>query len=272
MTRFHLWSITEIMNKFLVTDYGTAMANLGRLHYYIEVSVKNGVLTEKQICEQISKVLPEVSRQLEFCHPSKVLQEQLERLQKRLTLNKSSLETIRVLLEEFQNGVLVELREPAFLIIPADRRYLFEQPKPLFGEKVNDTYLDINMDISAAGRCLALDEWTAVVFHCMRILEIGLRDFGKQVGLLDAELEMKEWGDILKRIDSKIKGLEQIPKSSDKMMKLTFYSEAASNFRYFKDAWRNHVSHSREHYHEQEAWTVWNHTKDFISLLAEHKS
>jgi hypothetical protein len=40
-------------------------------------------------------------------------------------------------------------------------------------------------------------------------------------------------------------------------------------FRYFKDAWRNHVDHGREHYDEHQADTILTHTIDFMVFLVE---
>ena len=62
--------------------------------------------------------------------------------------------------------------------------------------------------------------------------------------------------------------MEKEPKSTEKSAKLKFYSSAAIQFRYFKDAWRNHVSHGRDTYDEREAYSIWNHVKEFMQTLA----
>ena len=47
-----------------------------------------------------------------------------------------------------------------------------------------------------------------------------------------------------------------------------FYSEAASHFFYIKEAWRNHVSHSRTDYDDTEATRVVARVRDFMTALA----
>jgi hypothetical protein len=59
------------------------------------------------------------------------------------------------------------------------------------------------------------------------------------------------------------------PAAARKQAKLaTFYSEAAKEFTYFKDAWRNHVAHGRAQYGEHDAAKVMSHVRDFMTLLA----
>jgi hypothetical protein len=60
-----------------------------------------------------------------------------------------------------------------------------------------------------------------------------------------------------------------MPKGAAKSDKLQFCSEAASQFRYFKDAWRNHVAHSRASYDSREAFAIWEHTRDFMCSIAK---
>jgi hypothetical protein len=49
---------------------------------------------------------------------------------------------------------------------------------------------------------------------------------------------------------------------------LPFYSQAAVQFRYFKDAWRIRVAHARETYEEPAATRVFNHTLEFFETLS----
>jgi hypothetical protein len=49
---------------------------------------------------------------------------------------------------------------------------------------------------------------------------------------------------------------------------LTFLSEAAKEFRYFKDAWRNHSAHGRAAYDENDARKVLIHVRDFMEHIS----
>jgi hypothetical protein len=50
-------------------------------------------------------------------------------------------------------------------MIPAERRHLHEQRRPAFGDAVASVFPGATDDIADAARCIALDEWTAAVFH-----------------------------------------------------------------------------------------------------------
>jgi hypothetical protein len=79
---------------------------------------------------------------------------------------------------ELEGRVSDEMTSQVILAIDADRRMLYEQPEPPFRQAVAERFPDANRDIAAAGRCLTLEEWTAAVFHLMRVLEQGLRALG----------------------------------------------------------------------------------------------
>jgi hypothetical protein len=51
---------------------------------------------------------------------------------------------------------------------------------------------------------------------------------------------------------------------------LTFYSEAAKEFVYFKEAWRNHAMHGRASYDENDARKVMTHVREFMTVLSKH--
>jgi hypothetical protein len=52
---------------------------------------------------------------------------------------------------------------------------------------------------------------------------------------------------VIDRIEAKIREREKaLKRGQEKDATLKFYSQAAVQFRYFKDAWRNHVAHLRE--------------------------
>lgn len=160
-----------------------------------------------------------------------------------------------------------ELTSSLFFAIDPDQKHYIED-SDLFGNAVAKRFPAATKDTSAAGRCLALDEWTACVFHLMRVLEIGLHDLAKQVGLPESAMELENWKTVIDQIEKQIWNLAQTPKSTTKSETLQFYSEAASGFRYFKDAWRNHVSHSRASYDEREALIIFNSVQAFMQVLA----
>jgi hypothetical protein len=103
----------------------------------------------------------------------------------------------------------------------------------------------------------------------MRVLEHGLRALADRIGLPTDAMAHENWKNVIDRIAARIWGIETLPKSVEKSAALKAYSEAAVQFRYFKDAWRNYVSHTNEPSDEREALSVWGHVKDFMEQLAD---
>jgi hypothetical protein len=165
--------------------------------------------------------------------------------------------------------LLDELTEPQFLRIASEKRSYFEQLEPLFGAPVVDSFPNSDRDIAAAGRCFAFGEWTACVFHLMRALELALHKWALEMGVTQfSAIELENWKNILDAADKRIKALEQQPKSPQKDRELQYYGETCAHFRSIKDAWRNHVSHSRTTYDERETEAILMHVKEFMRLLA----
>ena len=161
-----------------------------------------------------------------------------------------------------------ELAKILVMRIPRDRAAHFEKIEA-FGPEVSTKFPSANFDIEEAGNCYATDRNTACVFHAMRVLEIGLRVLANDLGVtFPTAIELENWNTIIEKIEAEIRDINKQPKGLKKSEDLQFYSEAAKEFRYFKDAWRNHVSHSREKYGDAEAYRVLCHVRDFMQHLA----
>jgi hypothetical protein len=167
-----------------------------------------------------------------------------------------------------------ELSTRLCLFVHADRAVHYVSrvspgPEPLFGKSVADTFPSTQADANDAGRCFAFEQNTASVFHSMRVLEKGLHAFAETLGITPKiPVVLQDWYNIIDQIETAIRKQQSLPKSIYKNETLQFYSEAATQFRYFKDAWRNHAMHSRVKYEEADALRVLVHVKDFMQTLA----
>jgi hypothetical protein len=106
----------------------------------------------------------------------------------------------------------------------------------------------------------------------MRVLEAGLHSLAGDLVLPDVEHD--DWKNILDRIEKKVKAMEQEPRSAEKIERVRYYSEAVTQFRLFKDAFRNHVSHYRSHvsYDEPASHKILVGVRDFMEALAKKRS
>lgn len=159
-----------------------------------------------------------------------------------------------------------ELRERLFMFIPQDDAEWFEK-KDGFGIEVSTAFHSAIEDIKEAGTCYATGRYTACVFHLMRILEHGLKALAKNLSLTFGK---KTWGKIIGMIDEKIDDFyKSNPQTEAEIERLQFLSEAATDFRYFKNSWRDHVSHLRYTCKDRgEALLILNHVKSFMVHLS----
>jgi len=173
------------------------------------------------------------------------------------------------LITVLQSIIRQELRKRVFMYIPLDQAHWYEK-KDGFGVKVTKAFPSAIEDIKEAGTCYATGRYNACVFHLMRVLEHGLRALATEVCL---DFDQQQWHTIINQIISVInKGSEKLKQGSKKAKRLQFLSEAAIEFRYFKDAWRNHVSHNRANFDQPEALMILNHIKSFMAHLSTQLS
>jgi hypothetical protein len=170
---------------------------------------------------------------------------------------------------EFQNNLIAELAEPTFMYLPTERATLYAGGSTSFGSAVLDRFPKAEYDIGAAARCMALDEWTAAVFHLMRVAEHALRRVAGRLGVpMAKQLDAKQWKDIIEAIDDGVAKLRNPTKGKKDHRKVQYYSEAAISFMHIKEAWRNHVSHAKATYDERETQAVWDTVRHLMQHLA----
>ena len=185
---------------------------------------------------------------------------QWERCEKRLeSLKERETEVGVALLVELETNLLAELNQGTFLALDSANGELFEQKDP-FGDSVSALFPQATTDIYEGVRCLALERYTAAVFHLMRAAEHALRYLAAEVGI--DKIDEKDFGQLVQETRVRHNAL----KSRDPEKKWT--ADALASLDLFKDAWRNPVSHAREdQYTEERARDVYNGTRAFMQSL-----
>jgi hypothetical protein len=165
-----------------------------------------------------------------------------------------------------------ELRNHAFYRLLPDRAKFFvprvpdDKYKPIFGTDVEAKFPDALYDINEAGRCLATERNTACVLHLMRVLEIGLQALAVKFSV---SFDHKNWENIIAEIEKAIGQISKAPtKPANWKADEEKYSDIAKEFRYLKNAWRNHVMHIRQKYDFEEALGVFRHVCEFTQHMA----
>lgn len=169
------------MLKVYGLAFTATMADLGRA-----IEALNFPNPEARVAYAMGKL----ERDLPGLPLSPVVREEFNRLKMTLREPNLSQDAIRTALYGFESNLHQDLLQHSYLLVPASHRPFFETPN-LFGTTVADEFEDAERDIAAAGRCIALDEWTAAVFHLMRVAEIGLQRLADGLGIKNAKWE--EW-------------------------------------------------------------------------------
>ena len=161
-----------------------------------------------------------------------------------------------------------ELRNKLMVLVP-NLKAEYCDKKDAFGEAVGKAFSSSDEDMKEAGNCYALGLNTACVFHLMRVLEKGLRAMAES---LTIAWRLEDWGRIIERMEPVIAAIDKQEKTPQKISDQQFYGEAAIQFRYFKNAWRNHVMHANVRYDAEAALRIMEHVCAFMQRLSERLS
>lgn len=156
----------------------------------------------------------------------------------------------------------------------AERKYFHMTPDDAiwytnefpFGESAAQSFKSSNVEAIEAAQCFATGHHTACVFHCMRVLETGL---GALAADVNVTFGVQNWQNVIDQIEMQIRVLgKSLPAGVTKTERLHRLSVAAKEFVYFKDGWRNHAAHNRSRYDRDQAISILNHTKAFMTALS----
>jgi hypothetical protein len=176
------------------------------------------------------------------------------------------------LVNELRHCIVRELKDRKFMFVPQAEAEYYDHAA-LFGYDVKIKFSEANKEITIAGNCYATGNYTACVFHLMRAVEIAarvmVRDLKVRKHLGGKPLELCDWGTLIAALDKGVNTLMTGSRTSlAKRLRLEFYSHAVGSFRNFKNAWRNHVSHTRELYGPGQAKDIMDNTRQFMQHLA----
>jgi len=165
-------------------------------------------------------------------------------------------------LQELRGRYSDELDDRLFLSVTSGHASYLQTPQAGWRETI-DKFPSTFLDVEEASRCFALGRYTASVFHAMRVLEVGLVCLALEFGVSAGR---SNWGPIIDRIEAEITKRSKTQGAS--WPDQQFYSAAAAQFRFFKDAWRNHVIHRRLSFDEEGAQQIYVHVREFMGHLA----
>jgi hypothetical protein len=131
-----------------------------------------------------------------------------------------------------------------------------------FGDAVSAAFPTSVYDIEEASKCRGLERWTACVMHCCRALEPALQALENAVPV---EVPKEQWGDRINQIESAIK---KMTKATHTKEEVQWFSDAATQFHFMKNAWRNYAQHLKHTYDEERASAIYDAVRTFMRHLA----
>ena len=119
-----------------------------------------------------------------------------------------------------------------------------------------------------AGKCFALHRYTAVVFHLMRMLEIGIAGVARCLSIPDpTKPSLQNWGTILQAIKNEMVKQTKETEWNDPGDK-RFFEDVYASLDAVRNAWRNAAMHVENKYTEEEADTIYRAVRSFMRKLA----
>jgi hypothetical protein len=171
--------------------------------------------------------------------------------------------------------VLSEMSDLFVGYIPADHAKVWNIKKP-FGQAVYINFPSARVDATGAGNCFAVEQYSACVFHLMRVVEKALRALARERKIkmiANAPIEWADWGKILGVLEAEAEKINKTwPRGKRKDAALDFYRGVVGELYSFKDCYRNYVTHDRMDYDAHQAASAYHRVSEFMRRLAVHLS
>lgn len=282
------WSLLDLI-RFYGASFANLVGQIERAWHALAIAAHGGTLhsdwTIDAAWKEVDLALEQAQRVLVHHDFPSALIRQANRVAKRCENRiPQNIGPVVAALQELNASIYDELSTRVYVMLAPSENENFKNPSARFGDAVAK-FPDAAPSMESASRCYALDEWDAAVFHSMRVLEHGLRWLAAQINAgpfpltLNKPVELEQWGTIIGNIQARIddelgppkQGHPPRPqKTAEREKELAFYSKAAKEFMYFKEAWRNYVMHDKGvPFGAGTALSVLDHVSSFMKILAE---
>jgi hypothetical protein len=167
-----------------------------------------------------------------------------------------------------KQALYTEIKGKALFYCPRERSGYFENDR-ILSDSAKLAFPTAYVELREAGSCFAASRFTGAVLHCMRAAEVGVKAMARALGHNPADLAQQDWHPVLNKCESLITEMRNtLPKGVRKEVELQFFSQAAAQFRNFKDGWRVQAAHARPPFNEGEAKIILDATISFYEVLA----
>lgn len=282
---FQIVSLLEMITKFPVGVVASSLVELQRVSLEVDLVINSGkgfsiVDDHEVIATRVRKCLDSLRETLTpygFQRTTERVQDLHEVVPN--SQCRMSIESLRRDLEKVRDALVRDLSEKKFFWMPKQDADYYGCAE-LFGSEVATRFPVANADITEAGNCYAAGNHSACVFHLTRVLERGLFVLAQDANLYRlttnpvlkvnvAHVSLETWETLINKVESAVLNVQKnASKSPQKIETVDAYSGAALHFRYFKDHWRNPISHSRSSYDRPQAKSALGEVEGFMRHLA----
>lgn len=174
--------------------------------------------------------------------------------------------SIHDLVTLIRQALHIELERTVFLNVREADALYYREPLHEVTEETVSNFASALEDMREASRCFALRRYSASVFHSMRVAEIGLIALGNDLSVPAAR--NKNWEVLINEIEKAIKAIDAQSRGANWRDDRQWYADAAVQFRYFKDAYRNEVMHVHQEYGPQHSRAILDSVRAFMNQIA----
>jgi hypothetical protein len=274
-------SLYDLMKKFDLLNFAILVGRINHAIVLCRDKKDEGVtsVSDKDLVSYsaIAHDMGEICEQIGFEDSKYKASSLLTRLSHRP--NPAHYSGVHIEMMHLHESLILDMRRHKFLQMEKGE---FFNNQNLLGSEVWEAFPKSQEDILDAGNCLAVDLNTAAVFHLMHVVEWGLRALCIDLNMPDIvddrkanrtiPIEYAMWEKILGQlpaaVDTRVQSIQDREK---KQAAQTFYYPALKELAGFKDAWRNHVMHTRASYNSEDALAVKSHVERFMRSLVKHR-
>lgn len=177
---------------------------------------------------------------------------------------------LAAMMRELAERMFDECQLRVFVSLSVRQAQLAFADEPLFGPDVNARFPGAAFEIEEAGKCLGFSRPTAAVFHCMRVMEIGIAAISRCLGIPDPiKPAERNWGAMLRAFKAEFtrrSGLSLPAQWANPDR--SFFEDAYASLDAVRNPWRNATMHVENKYTDDEAEHIFSAVKAFMKKLA----
>ncbi len=162
----------------------------------------------------------------------------ISRLRRMLENPETTYAQLNLLVSDLHSRLIDEMETKFFFILDSNEAEHYKHPMKGW-ERVLDRFPQIQVDIEEATKCFAFKRYAAAVFHSLQIVESGVVELGKFIGVQDSKAGWSATTNQLQKLVAK----KYSERNDFEKEHCEFFEQVHATVEALKNAWRNKISH-----------------------------